>query len=191
MKGKGQVELNSKVFEYLGIISFVCAMYVFVFAELIYRFLFTGDYVGGYIVSPYLFLAPMLQMLFQVACNQFLVIKKTWPNLLILSGGAVMNVFLNLFLIPKIGIEGAAIATLVGYGISDIVAVIVLQKMKLMVITRRFMVSAVLMGGFILMWRLAIKDQVLLSLAAAAAMTGMFLRLYRKDLERVIEAIKK
>lgn len=53
------------------------------------------------------------------------------------------------------------------------------------------MVSAVLMGGFILMWRLAIKDQVLLSLAAAAAMTGMFLRLYRKDLERVIEAIKK
>ena len=102
-----------------------------------------------------------------------------------------MNVFLNLFLIPKIGIEGAAIATLVGYGISDIVAVIVLQKMKLMVITRRFMVSAVLMGGFILMWRLAIKDQVLLSLAAAAAMTGMFSRLYRKDLERVIEAIKK
>lgn len=182
MKEKNQVESNSRVFEYLGIISFICAMYVFVLAEPIYRLLFTGDYVSGYIVSPYLFLAPLLQMLFQVACNQFLVVKKTWPNLLILSSGAVVNVFLNLYLIPRIGIEGAAIATLLGYGISDIVAVIVLREMKLMVIKRRFILSAILMSGFILAWRLVIKDQGLLSLTGAIIMTGIFLSFYREDL---------
>lgn len=69
-------------------------------------------YLSGYIVAPYLFLAPLLQMLFQVACNQFIVVKKTWPNMFILSVGAIVNIIANYFQIPRIGIEGAAIATL-------------------------------------------------------------------------------
>lgn len=191
MNEKGQVESNSRVFEYLGIISFTCAMYVFVFAEPIYRFLFTGDYVGGYIISPYLFLAPLLQMLFQVACNQFLIVKKTWPNLFILSGGAVVNIFLNLFLIPKIGIEGASIATLMGYGISDIVIAFVLCQMKLMIIKKRFTLSTVLMCGFILIWRLVIKNNILFSLAGAVILSGVFLYLYWTDLRTLLDQFKK
>lgn len=113
MKEKNQVESNSKIFEYLGIISFTLTMFVFCLAKPIYQLIFTGEYVKGYIVAPYLFLAPLLQMLFQVASNQFLIIKKTWPNIFILAGGAVVNIVLNIVLIPKIGIEGAAIASLV------------------------------------------------------------------------------
>lgn len=191
MKEKDQVGSNSKVFEYLGIVSFTCAMYVFALAKPIYSFLFTGAYVSGYIISPYLFLAPLLQMLFQVACNQFLVVKKTWPNLFILSGGAVINVFLNLFLIPRIGIEGAAIATLMGYGVSDIVAVAVLCGIKLMVIKKRFILSSVLMSGFILIWRLAIKDNILFSLTTAIVITGIFLGLYREDIKVLLKETKK
>lgn len=191
MKEKGQVDSNSKVFEYLGMISFTCAMYVFALAEPIYKFLFTGDYVRGCIISPYLFLAPLLQMLFQVACNQFLVVKKTWPNLFILSGGAMVNVFLNLFLIPRIGIEGAAIATLIGYGISDIVAVTVLSGMRLMVIKRRFILSSTLMVGFILVWRLVINNCVFLSLLGAVILSGVFLYLYWEDLEILLGQFRK
>lgn len=55
MNEENQVETNSKIFEYLGVISFVCSIFVFVFCELIYKILFTGDYINGYIVSPYLF----------------------------------------------------------------------------------------------------------------------------------------
>mgnify|MGYP002704527992 FL=1 len=88
-------------------------------------------------------------MLFHVACNQFLIVKKTWPNLFILSGGAFINILLNFFLIPKIGIEGAAIATLVGYAVSDIIAIIVLFKIKLMIINCRFIIVTILMVCFI------------------------------------------
>jgi len=77
-------------------------------------------------------------MLFQVIANQFLVIKKTWPNVLILLLGALMNIFLNCLLIPILGIEGASIATLIGYLISDVVCAIVLCKMKLLVVEKRF-----------------------------------------------------
>lgn len=190
MKEKDQVKSNSQIFEYLGIISFVCAMGIFIICKPLYELLFTGEYVVGYIISPYLFLAPLLQMLFQVACNQFLVIKKTWPNIFILSTGAIVNIVLNLVLIPKIGIEGAAIATLVGYIVSDIIVVIVLMKMRLMVMSIQFVIATLLMTGFILLWRFAIGSQMLVSIIVALIITICYGWLYRRDLKTLFEQIR-
>ncbi|WP_163195530.1 oligosaccharide flippase family protein [Clostridium thermarum] len=181
MKEENQVNSNSRIFEYLGIISFTCTMFVFVFCSPVYKILFTGDYVKGYIVSPYLFLAPLLQMLFQVACNQFLVIKKTWPNMFILSSGAIVNVILNYILIPKIGIEGAAIATLIGYTISDIVVVVVLIRMKLMNISGRFLICTIIIGIFIVFWRLFLKEYILISFLISLICITIFMMLYKDD----------
>lgn len=186
MKEENQVESNSKVFEYLGVISFTCTVFVFALAEPLYQVLFTGEYVNGYIISPYLFLAPLLQMLFQVACNQFLVVKKTWPNLFILSGGAVVNVFLNLYLIPMIGIEGAAIATLIGYTISDMVAVIVLSRMKLMKISSNFIISTIIMVAFIIVWRLFIHQYILVSIFVALGISVIYYILYRSAIKKLL-----
>lgn len=108
-------------------------------AEPIYQLLFTKEYVISFIVAPYLFLAPLLQMLFQVVANQFLIIKKTWPNMFILMIGAIFNIIFCYYLIPIYGIEGAAIGTLGGYVISDIVCVIVLYKMKLIKLSISFL----------------------------------------------------
>lgn len=190
MKDSDQVESTSNIFEYLGILSFICTAFVFALAHPIYQLLFAGEYVNGYIISPYLFLAPLLQMLFQVACNQFLVVKKTWPNMLILSGGAIANIAINYYLIPVIGIEGAAIATLAGYAISDIVGVIVLQKMNLLRIQPRFIAAAGMMLVYILVWRLIIKDNVLVSFIAAVLASLLMVLLYRKDLTKLLASLK-
>ena len=190
MKEDGQVKTNSLVFEYLGVISFGCSVFIFALAHPIYSLLFTGDYVRGYIVSPYLFLAPLLQMLFQVASNQFLVIKKTWPNLFILTSGAIVNLILNLVLIPAIGIEGAAVATLTGYAIADIVAVIVLCRMKLMVISGRFIVSVLITAAYIILSRIIGSQMVLLNLAAAVGCCGFFLLLYKEDMKGLTAKLK-
>ena len=105
MKDDNQVKSNSMIFEYLGVISFVATAFICAWSYLIFNILFTDKYLTGYVVAPYLFLAPLLQMLFQVACNQFLVIKKTWPNMLILSSGVVINIVINYFLIPVLGLS--------------------------------------------------------------------------------------
>ena len=191
MRDEHQVESNSQVFEYLGVISFFCTTIMFILSKPIYSLLFTGDYVAGFIIAPYLFLAPLLQMLFQVAANQFLVIKKTWPNLLILSLGAIVNVVLNLILIPILGIEGAAIATLVGYIISDLVCIIVLIKMKLHIITGKFMAAVFIMGIFIIAWRFAFKDCMMVSTFAAFFCCILYVLLYRHDLRMLLAGIKK
>ena len=121
MKEDNQVKSNSMIFEYLGIISFAATAFICALSYPIFQILFTEQYLSGYIVAPYLFLAPLLQMLFQVAANQFLVVKITWPNLFILSVGAIANIEINYFLIPVLGIEGASLATLMGYAISDVI----------------------------------------------------------------------
>lgn len=191
MKDKDQVKSNSLVFEYLGIISFVATSYICAWSFLIYKVLFTESYLSGYIIAPYLFLAPLLQMLFQVACNQFLVIKKTWPNMFILLLGAVVNVFLNIILIPKLGIEGAAVATLIGYIISDLICVIVLVRMKLMIISKRFSFSCLIMGGYIILWRCLFYDNFVVGTFVAIVLTVALGGLYMRDILPLLKANKK
>lgn len=190
MKEDNQVKNNSAIFEYLGIISFVATALVTVLSSLFFKLLFTEQYYEGFIVAPYLFLAPLLLMLFQVACNQFIVVKKTWPNILILSCGAFFNVIFNFTLIPILGIEGAAIATLMGYIIADIVCSIVLIKMKLMVIEKKFIFSVVLMLLFLLIWRMIILENTVIGLAVASCFTVAWLFLYRIDIIKFVGLIR-
>ncbi|MCQ2482214.1 MAG: oligosaccharide flippase family protein [Clostridia bacterium] len=188
MKEKNQVKNNSLVFEYLGAISYVATAFVCVFAPVVFL-LMRNDYYEGYISSTYLFLAPLLQMLFQVACNQFIVVKKTWPNAFILSIGAIVNVILNAVLIPIIGIEGAAIATLVGYTISDIIVVIVLKKMKLMVVTPRLVISSGLMAVYFLCWRLLFIGKLVIGMICAVAFMCIIVYLYRSEMNYLLQLI--
>ncbi len=190
MKEDNQVRSNSHIFEYLGIISFAATSFICAWSYGLFKLLFKPEYFSGYIVAPYLFLAPLLQMLFQVAANQFLVVKKTWPNLFILSAGAVVNVIINYFLIPVLGIEGASLATLMGYVVSDIVCVIVLCRMRLMVISKRFIVIAIVMTGFMMLWRLLFSDRVIIGTLAALGFTVVMLLLFKSDLLKLWHMIK-
>ncbi len=191
MKEENQVKTNSLVFEYLGVISFICTMFICVVARSVYQLLFTGEYVEGFIISPYLFFAPLLQMLFQVAANQFIVVKKTWPNMFILSFGAVLNVILNLLLIPRIGIEGAAIATLAGYFVADVVCMVVLYNMNLMIVTMRFIFVFIAVAIFMLFWRVFFVEKELFTLLMLCAVMGFISLLYITDIKSFLLKIKK
>ena len=167
MREENQVKNNSLVFEYLGIISFISGLFACAWSKSFFEIFFTGDYVNGYIVMPYLFLGPLLLMLYQVIGNQFLVIKKTWPGMLILSFGAILNLLLNFCLIPVFGIEGAAIATLIGYAVSVIICGFVLKKMSLVDIERRFIYLSLLMLFFMFLWRVYFINYLLISTTMA------------------------
>lgn len=191
MKEDDQVKSNSLVFEYLGIISFIATSFICALSYPLFKILFTEQYLSGFIIAPYLFLAPLLQMLFQVAANQFLVVKKTWPNMLILSAGAIANIAINYFMIPVLGIEGASLATLMGYAISDIICVIVLCKMNLMILENRFIFASVGMVAYFLVWRVIFPTNILLSLILALCICIYFAFLYRTDLSKLLGMLKK
>lgn len=182
MKDEDQVEMTSKIFEYLALVAFSAFVIIVPFTHFIFNIFFKGDYVNGYVAFPYLFLSPLLLMLFQTIVNQFLVIKKTWPSTLILSAGAVTNVVLNYFLINAIGIEGAAIATLIGYAVSVIVACIVLSKMKLVIVSSRMKIMSVVLTLFIILWRLITPSSIVPAILMAIPTLMIFFYLYRQDI---------
>ena len=190
MKDNNQVETNSRIFEYLGVISFIATSFICAWSFAIFKILFKQDYLCGYVVAPYLFLAPLLQMLFQVAANQFLVVKKTWPNMFVLSVGAVLNILFNYFLIPVLGIEGASIATLMGYVVSDIVCVIVLCRMNLMIVSDRFIKSSLIMAGFMIAWRLLFSDKFIIGTVAAVMLTAVMILLYYDEVKKITDKFK-
>jgi O-antigen/teichoic acid export membrane protein len=130
-------------------------------------------------------------MLFQVAANQFIVVKKTWPNLFILSSGAVLNIIINYLLIPFLGIEGASIATLAGYVVSDIVCAIVLCRMKLLIISRRFVISCSIMIVFFLLWRLLFSNKIIIGTVACLVVTGSEIFMYKIEIEGLLNVVKK
>lgn len=185
MKDKDQVEMTSHIFEYLAAVTFGAGMLMAACSKTIFRILFTGDYVEGYIVAPYLFLAPLLLMLFQVIVNQFIVIKKTWYNLLALVIGALSNVVINYLLIPVIGIEGAAIGTLIGYIISILITAIVLSKMKLLKISFRFYLMLVMMVGYCFVWRFVMRELLVIPLLIAVLILVGYCYLFKEDMKRL------
>ena len=130
-------------------------------------------------------------MLFQIGTNQFLVIKKTWPNVIILSAGAIVNIILNIILIPKIGLEGASLATFIGYFISIVLCIIVLKKFKLIEISKRLIVSVILFFVSFAIMRINNLAVYYINIPVAIAYCLILLLLYRSEIKAVINKFKK
>lgn len=190
MKDNDQVQMTSNIFEYLGVITFSAGMLVAAVSRPLFILLFSEEYLSGYIVMPYLFIAPLLLMLYQVVVNQFLVIKKTWPSVLILAIGAVSNVVINYFMIQLIGIEGAAIGTLVGYIIAIVGVVQVLSRMKLLRISKKFDICTLLFALYCLCWRFVTIENPVYSFLLGCVIISVFVIIYRKDLIVMIKPKK-
>jgi O-antigen/teichoic acid export membrane protein len=182
MKDGDQVELNSKVFEYLGAISFISLIFIYPFITPIFNILFPATYSGGTVVVPYLYISPLLLMLFQVVGNQFLVIKKSYWSTITLSLGALANVLLNWLLIPLMGVEGAAIATLLGYTLSVIVVCFMTARLKLHRTSKRILFASIILIIYLVTARLfffkSIISQILLSLLFVL----IYLYMYKKEI---------
>ena len=190
MREKNQVKTNSKIFEILGIISLNATILVCSGVYEIYNILFPGDYKSGFIIAPYLFLAPLLQMLNQVIDNQFLVVKKTWPSMIILSIGAASNIVLNFLLIPRMGIEGAAIATLAGYFISVVVCAVTLIRMKLFIVSRKFLLCGLLFVIFFCVWRICWSQRLSYSLIGTGVFVFLESIVYRTEILNAYARVK-
>jgi O-antigen/teichoic acid export membrane protein len=191
MRDEDQVELNSSVFEYLGILTFVAGMFSTVLSKTIFCILFDERYFSAYIVMPYLFFSPLLLMMYQIASNQFLVIKKTLPSLLCLIIGAITNIIINFILIPILGIEGAAIGTMAGYAFAIVCVVMLLTKRKLLKLSAKFYFCLVVFIGYALMWRFLFRDSILFGSVCSIFAILAFGFTYRKELKVFILFAKR
>jgi O-antigen/teichoic acid export membrane protein len=191
MNTQDQVKMTSNIFEYLGVISFSVTVFLTSISMPIFKLFFVGNYVHGAVVFPYLFLSPLLLMLFQTIGSQFVIKKKTWPLAVILSVGAVINFIAIYFLIPILGIEGAAIGTLLGYIVSVCICSVVLTKYKLVSISYRFLISCVVTCIFFIVWRLFTRENIIISLIFSLIAILVYGYLYKDELKICYKLVKK
>lgn len=185
MKEGDQVRDNSIVFEWLGVLSCCFLAIICVISFPLFKLMFKEEYMGGYICVPYLFLSPLILMLYQIISNQFLVIKKTWPSVIILFIGAVMNILLNRLLIPIIGIEGASLSTLAGYICSLSICMIVTFYMKLAVFTKRFFLLMMLTALYIIVWRFVFAKMIIVACVALGIYLLCIIAMYKDDVTKI------
>ncbi|UGV40623.1 flippase [Methanococcoides orientis] len=87
-----------------------------------------SDFVSGSIVIPFIALSGVLAGVFQILINITHLVKDTKFNLYIYLIAATFNIILNLILIPKIGILGAAISTMISFIVMVIICIYVTFK---------------------------------------------------------------
>lgn len=189
MRDKDQVELTSRIFEYLGCLSVCATVVISVCTEVFFGVLFGDAYSAASVTVPYLFMAPLAQMLFQVASSQFLVVKKTWPSSLILFCGAACNIILNALLIPLLGIEGASLSTLFGFVFSTALGVVVLQKMGLFKIPKRFICICAASIIYFILCRIFMKGNIGYEIISGTFFIAGCALLYKKELNELKKMI--
>ena len=191
MNDEDQVQMKSNIFEYMSAISFAATIGLMSVSKLLFAIAFPSEYMDGYLVAPYLFLAPLLLMLYQIIANQFTIVKKTYMNLVTLTVGAVFNIILNLSIIGIIGIEGASIATMIGYLLSILLCVFWLRRMKLIIISKNTILNVVIIITYFLLWRFFFHDNYVLSFVSGMLVIGVYLVRYKDILLGMLKNRRK
>jgi len=83
----------------------------------------TKDFLSGWPVIPIIALSGLLAGIFQIFVNTLFLVKKTEAQISINFAAAILNVLINLLLIPSLGIMGAAISTLLAYSLMAILCI--------------------------------------------------------------------
>lgn len=110
-------ERLSKLYSLMIWLSIIMVLLISLFAHQIINTLFGTQYIGAVGTLRIYVWAGIFTSL-GIALGQYLIVEnKTKVNAITTMAGAIINVILNLILIPKYGINGAATATFISYSI--------------------------------------------------------------------------
>ena len=137
--------------KYFLMISIPSIFGTYIMAKPIISILSKPEFIDtGWIVVPIIAFASLLNGVYVIAVWIFSLIKKTRYVIGMWICAALINLCGNLILIPKIGVLGAAISTLISYLFVSIISIYILQKktrvrVSILFIAKSFFASIVMM----------------------------------------------
>lgn len=189
MKDEDRVKDFSKIVEYL----FAIGIFIFglcrIFGNEIMCILFTEQYENTGNTFAYLFLAPIVFMVYQLLGSQFLLIKKTIYETFIACVGVVLNILLNYIWIKEYDIVGAGVATVVSYLFIVLLAGTILYKKKMIYINKREYVLVIFLGIFVGLE--FTKSNIVLRIVFWILMEFIILILYKDDIKSELLRLRK
>jgi O-antigen/teichoic acid export membrane protein len=129
---EGKIEETKRYFKYtikyLMMITIPAAFGISILAKSLLRILTTSAFVSGSIIVPVVAAAAVVYCFYQISIYVIHAVNKTRLTVRLLLMSVLINVVLNLILIPIMGIMGAAVATLIAYAALGIVSIVITQK---------------------------------------------------------------
>jgi O-antigen/teichoic acid export membrane protein len=114
--------------KYLMMIAIPSAFGLYILAKPLLQILTTPAFIAGSNVIPVVAFSAVLYSLFQIYVYIIHLVGRTYLTVRLLAISAVLNIGLNLLLIPRMGILGAAVATLIAYGVLGVLGLIVTRR---------------------------------------------------------------
>ena len=120
--------LFKQAFRWYSSVLFLATFGFTVAGTIVLDLFFPPSYHSAAPVIPIVALSMVFYGLHIVFCVGLLVQRKTWLNALLMMLAAIVNIAINLLLIPHYGSIGAAASTLIAYAFLALVAYIVNQR---------------------------------------------------------------
>lgn len=191
MKDSDHVLLISRTFQTLALLSFAATLLFIPAIRFFYPALVGQAYQEGAVVTPYLFLSPLLLMLSQILGTQLQIIKRPGLSTIVRFFCTFLNVGLNYWLIPLFGIEGAAIATVSSYALMTLLMALLAIRFSLLVFDPRFLIAIFSFTLLFATFKKVIWDNTLIGTLLATFWILAIIWWYRKNLSIIYESFEK
>ncbi len=114
--------------KYFMMVSIPSAFGLSILAKPILSILTTSEFVIGTTVIPFVAFGVILLSFYRFCLHVIYIANKTHLTVRLLGISTALNIILNIILIPRMGIVGAAIATFITYGLLGILTLLVSRK---------------------------------------------------------------
>lgn len=111
--------------KYLMLLIIPVAFGLSALASPLLQIMTTSEFTSGSVVVPFVTFGLVLFSFYQVGVYIILLVKKTSWIVRLLGISAALNIGLNLVLIPHLGILGAAVATVIAYGVLGVLTLLI------------------------------------------------------------------
>lgn len=129
--------------KYFMMIAIPSAFGLAILAKPLLSILTKPEFVVGNTIVPFIAFGAVLFGFYRICLYIIFLANKTHLTVRLLGTSAILNIVLNIVLIPRLGILGAAIATFVAYGVLGILTLMVSRRYLRFDLSLPFMLKSV------------------------------------------------
>ena len=183
-------EFYSRVWRVYTTLAFLGGGGLILFSRFLAKILFASGIEDAWVYIPTLTLATVFTALCTFLSSVYFVSKRTMGSMLTAMAGAVLNVVLNLLLIPRFGAMGASVATFAAYFFVCILRL--LSARKLIPFRQewgRGLVNTLLLGGLTVIVTLSERVVTRIPLMYGGAL-GILLVMFLFNAKPILELLR-
>jgi O-antigen/teichoic acid export membrane protein len=153
--------------KYLMMIVIPAAVGLSILSTPLLHILTTPAFISGNIIVPFIAFSAVLFCFFQIAIYVIQLVGKTYITVRLLGSSAMLNVILNIILVPRIGILGAAIGSSLAYGFLGVITIIITRRYLKYKLNGYFMVKSLLSSSImaLVIWLIEPKSLLMVALS--------------------------